>query len=146
SVIVEEYIPGEEYRIYVLNGKVIAALNRIPANIIGNGKNTIRELIREKNIKRKQIPSVRRRPIKIDEEVKRNVKKYNYTFNSILNNGEQIFLRKTSNLSAGGDPIDVTDQLTDEVKKVAVNAAKAIPGLTECGVDLIVDSRSNEGK
>lgn len=146
SVIIEEFIPGEEYRIYVIDGKAIAAMNRIPANIIGNGKNTIKELIKIKNKLRKQIPSVRGRSIKIDQEVLRNLEKYNYTLDSIPEKGERILLRKNSNVSSGGDPIDVTDILPAEVKKVAENAAKSVPGLVECGVDLIVDSRTNEGK
>lgn len=146
SVIAEEYIPGEEYRIYVIDGKVIAAMNRIPANVVGNGKNTIKELISMKNKLKREIASVRGRAIKIDEEVIRNIKKYNYTLNSIPKENEEVLLRKNSNISSGGDPVDVTDDLSDSLKDVAIKAVDAIPGLIECGVDLIVDSRNGVGK
>ncbi len=146
GVIVEEYIPGEEYRIYVIDGKIIAAMNRLPANITGDGERSIRKLIIEKNKQRKQIPSVRARPIKIDAEVTRNIEAYEYTIDSIPAIGEKLLLRKNSNISSGGDPVDVTDLLNEQVKDVAVKAAKAVPGLVETGVDLIVDNRDNSGK
>lgn len=146
NVILEEFIPGEEYRIYVLDGKVIAGLNRLPANVIGDGVNTIKKLIKIKNAEREQIPSVRGRPIKIDSEVKRNVKNYGYTMDSVPPEGERLLLRKNSNISSGGDPVDATDILDDKVKDVAVMAAKAVSGLVECGVDLIVDERDGVGR
>ncbi|WP_271400390.1 acylphosphatase [Salinicoccus roseus] len=146
EVILEEFIPGEEYRIYVLNGEVIAGLNRLPANVIGDGVNSLRKLIKIKNAERQQIPSVRGRPIKIDSEVKRNIKDYDYNLDSIPQKGERILLRKNSNLSTGGDPVDATDILDVKVKEVAVKAAKSVPDLVECGVDLIVDERDGTGK
>ncbi|MHC0552911.1 ATP-grasp domain-containing protein [Salinicoccus sp. CNSTN-B1] len=127
EVILEEFIPGEEYRIYVLNGEVIAGLNRLPANVIGDGVNSLRKLIKIKNAERQQIPSVRGRSIKIDSEVKRNIKDYDYNLDSIPQKGERILLRKNSNLSTGGDPVDATDILDVKVKEVAVKAAKSVP-------------------
>lgn len=145
SVIIEEHVAGEEYRVYVVDGQVIGAINRIPAYIIGDGKSTIRELIREKNKKRAQIPSLRKRPIKIDSEVKKYISKAGYKLNSILNKNEQLFLRRNSNVSSGGEPIDVTDQLPDHIKKIAINASRAIPGLPICGADIMVDKDNNSG-
>ncbi len=146
EVILEEFIPGEEYRIYVLNGEVLAGLNRMPANVVGDGVNSLRKLIKIKNAEREQIPSVRGRSIKIDSEVKRNIKDYDYTLDSVPQKGEKILLRKNSNLSTGGDPVDATEILDGKVKEVAVKAAKSVPDLVECGVDLIVDERDGIGK
>ncbi|MEZ2457746.1 acylphosphatase [Salinicoccus roseus] len=146
NVILEEFIPGEEYRIYVLNGEVIGAMNRLPANVVGDGVNSLRKLIRIKNAEREQIPSVRGRSIKIDSEVKRNIKNYGYNLTSVPQKGERILLRKNSNISTGGDPVDATDILDEKVKEAAIKAAEAVPGLVECGVDLIVDERDGTGK
>lgn len=145
EVIIEQHITGEEYRIYVIDGKVIGAINRIPANIIGDGKSSIQQLITKKNLERKKNPNLKNRPIKIDKEVKKYVKQAGYTFESIPKKDEQIFLRKNSNVSSGGDPIDVTDELTPEIKEIAVGASKAIPGLVQCGVDVIVNKANNTG-
>lgn len=146
SVIVEEFVTGEEYRIYVIDGKVIGAMNRIPPNIIGDGTSTIRQLIKEKNKRRDNIPSVRGRPIKIDKETRKNIKQAGFTLDSVLPKDQRLFVKKTSNISAGGDPVDATDELPDHIKQVAVDAVKAIPGLVECGVDLIFDKNRNTGK
>src|SRR5699024_10147325 len=65
-----------------------------------------------------------------------------YTLESVLKKGERLYLRKVSNVTTGADPIDVTDQLTSEQKQIAINATKAIPGLTHCGVDMIINGQS----
>ncbi len=57
------------------------------------------------------------------------LEKQGYTLKSIPSKDERIFLKSKNNVSSGGDSVDVTDELTDEIKLVAVNAAKAIPGL-----------------
>ncbi|MCK0470261.1 ATP-grasp domain-containing protein [Halalkalibacter sp. APA_J-10(15)] len=145
EVIVERYIQGEEIRIYVLDGKVLGAANRRPANIIGNGENTIQELIRIKNKERKEIPHLYFRPIRIDREVQHSINMAGYDLNSIPKKGRRIYLRKISNVSKGGEPIDVTDQLTDAVKEIAVKAVQVVPGLTQCGVDMIVDPTMKSG-
>lgn len=145
EVLVEQHIAGDEYRVYVIDGKVIGAIHRIPANVIGDGKSTIRELIDEKNNQRKLNPNLRGRNLKIDKEVKNNIQQAGYTLDSILPKNEQLFLRKNSNVSTGGEPIDVTNQLTKEIKEIAVKACKAIPGLVQCGVDIMVDTKNNKG-
>lgn len=145
AVIVEQYFTGDEYRIYIIDGQVVGAVNRIPANIIGDGVSTITQLITEKNKARKKVPHLYNRPIKIDKEVINIVQQHGYTLHSVPNKNEQLFLRKISNISAGGDPVDVTDDLTPEIKKIAIDAVKAVPGLNQCGVDMIVSSDRKSG-
>ncbi|WP_339180224.1 acylphosphatase [Oceanobacillus sp. FSL W7-1293] len=137
--IVEKHYNGNEYRIYVVGDKVIGATNRIPANINGDGINTVEKLIEIKNEERKQNPYLAPKPIKIDYEVSYMLERSGYKLDSIPKQGEQIFLREKSNLSSGGDPIEATDELTDEVKQIAVNALKALPAIPHAGVDIIVD-------
>lgn len=145
DIIIEEFIPGTEYRVLLVNGEIIGAVNRIPANITGDGKSTIQELINKKNAIKKNNPCLSGKIIKIDKEVLDSLKRYGYELNSIPNYQEKIFLRTKSNISAGGDPIDVTDSMTEELKEIAVKAANSIPGLDICGLDMIVDTENNRG-
>ncbi|WP_373893899.1 acylphosphatase [Virgibacillus sp. CBA3643] len=145
DVIVEKYIPGIEYRILVVDGEVIGAVNRIPANVVGNGKNSIEELIKMKNKEKKNNPNLSKKTIKIDKEVLDSIQSLGYELETILEDGERIYLRSKSNASTGGDPIDVTNELTDELISIATKSFHAIPGLDVCGLDMIVDKENNTG-
>lgn len=146
DVIIEQYIPFEkEFRIIVLEDRVLGAMNRIPANIIGDGVHSIRQLIQLKNEQRRKNPHLTNRLIKIDMEVQNLIKAAGYTLDSVLAEGEQLFLRVQSNLSNGGDSVDVTDRLTPELEEIAIRATKAIPGLAHSGVDMMVDEKNNTG-
>lgn len=145
EIIMEKHVYGEEYRVYVVDGEVIGAIKRIPAYIIGDGLTSIKKLILHKNKKRKETPSLRSRPIKINTEVKECISQAGYTLDSILEKNKRLVLRKNSNVSSGGEPIDVTDELSDNIKQIAVNACKAIPGLPISGVDIIVDENIDSG-
>jgi len=141
--LVEKHYEGNEYRIYVVGDKVIGATNRVPANVTGNGEDTIEKLIEIKNEERKQNPYLSPKPIKVDYEVTYMLERAGYTVTSIPKEGEQIFLREKSNLSSGGDPIEATDELSDEVKQIAVDSLKALPSIPHAGVDIIVESKDN---
>lgn len=145
DIIVEKYISGTEYRILLINGDIVAAVNRIPANVIGDGVNTIEQLINLKNKSKKQNPNLSKKVIKIDREVLKTLEQSGYKLDSIPSDGERIFVRQNSNVSTGGDAIDVTDELSEEVKKIAIKASKAIPGLDVCGLDMIVNNNKNKG-
>ncbi|MED3655571.1 acylphosphatase [Heyndrickxia sporothermodurans] len=141
EIIVEQYVTGKEYRVYVVGDQVVAAYNRVPANVIGDGIHTISELIVLKNEERKKNARLYSCLIEIDKEILEFLQDAGYTFESIPEKGEQIFLRKKTNVSSGGDPVDVTDTLSTEIKKIAINALKAVPNLCQGGVDIII----NEG-
>lgn len=144
ELIVQQFIVGDEVRVYVLKDEVLAAVNRLPANIVGDGHHTIMQLIRNKNELRKYTPHLHHRPIRVDNEVKNSLAIANYTLDSVLEKGERLYLRKISNVSTGGEPIDVTDALTVEQRKIAVQATMSIPGLTHCGVDMIVNQETGD--
>lgn len=139
NYMIEKYYTGQEYRVYVVGGKVIGAINRLPANITGDGVNTIEGLIKIKNKTRKKNPYLQRKPIKVDYEVNQKLENLGYNLETVPKKGETVFLRNISNLSTGGDSISATYELTDEVKKVAVNSLKALPSIPQGGVDVIVD-------
>lgn len=145
KVIVEKFFQGEDHRLYVVGNKVIGVVKRIPASVIGNGKDTITELLEKKNEQRNDIPSFEDKPIRINNETKELLRRLGYTENSIPEKGEIVVLKSKSNLSAGGDSLDMTDETSEEMKKIAVSAVKAIPNLAQAGVDMIIDQENNTG-
>ncbi|SEQ77475.1 ATP-grasp domain-containing protein [Piscibacillus halophilus] len=144
KMIVEQYFKGEEYRLYVVNGEVAGVIKRTPANITGNGKDTIQKLIEDKNAERKKVPNLHARLIKIDHEVLQHLDQEGYSLESILENGKKLFLRQKGNLSTGGDSIDFTEEISETVKDIAIKASYAIPGLPQCGVDVLYNSKDNK--
>ncbi|MCR2821425.1 ATP-grasp domain-containing protein [Lederbergia panacisoli] len=142
DVLLEKFIEGEEYRIFVVDNKVIAAIKRIPANVVGDGISTIRSLIAQKNKERKKNPRLYSCLIKIDHEVESFTKMAGFTLDSIPNKGEQIFLRANTNVSTGGDSVDVLDELPMEIKNVAIKTLQVMPGLPHAGVDVIINQNA----
>lgn len=139
EVIVEQHVKGPEYRVYVVEDQVVAAYNRIPANITGDGIHTIEELIDLKNYERRQNARLNSCLIHIDVEILEFIGKKGYSLTSIPEKGEYILLREKTNVSSGGDPLDVTDKISEETKQIAIDAVKAIPGLYHAGVDVIIN-------
>ena len=143
DILVEEFIPGTEYRFFILDGKCEAVLLRVAANVVGDGVHTIRELVDLKN----QDPlrgRDHRSPLEIiqlgDIELLM-LEQQGYTADTILPAGVKADLRRNSNISTGGDSIDVTDQMHDSYKQLAAQMATAM-GAWVCGVDLIIPDTS----
>lgn len=136
EALVEEYCNGEDYRILVLNGKVIAACHRIKPFLIGDGVKTLKELIDEYNSKRKK-------PIKNDEEFRRQLIDQKISLTDIIVKDKKIFVRGNANVSTGGMVEDVTDKISDYFKGIAVKALEIIGG-KYMGVDLMTDDISKE--
>lgn len=145
ELIIEKYFAGEDYRVYVMEDKVLAVLDRISANVIGDGLKTVNELLIDKNKERNKSPAFYNRSIKIDKEMHQMLKLNGYTLQSIPEKGERVYLKSKNNISAGGDPIDITEELSPEIKNIAVRAVEAIPGITHGGVDIIVDKNRSSG-
>ncbi|WP_432766868.1 bifunctional glutamate--cysteine ligase GshA/glutathione synthetase GshB [Streptococcus suis] len=142
-VLVEEFVAGTEYRFFVLDGKCEAVLLRVAANVVGDGQSTIRELVEQKN----QDPlrgRDHRSPLEIinlgDIELLM-LEQQGYTPDTVLPEGVQAFLRGNSNISTGGDSIDMTDQMDQSYKQLAAAMATAM-GAWACGVDLIIPDRT----
>jgi cyanophycin synthetase len=145
EILLEEYIQGNDYRVFVLNGKVEAVMQRIPAHVVGDGIHTIKQLVKRHN----QNPLIGKgyeKPmfkIIIDDEVLRILKKQKKSLTYIPSRRETIFLRQNANISTGGIGKDVTDEIRNSIKQVAVSAANAI-GLNAAGVDIIFDDLSKK--
>ena len=140
NIIVENHVFGEDHRVFVVGDKVVAALKRVPANVIGDGKHTIRQLIDKKNILRKNNPNLSKNLIKIDKDTIYHLDILNYHLENVPDLNEVIYLRSISSISSGGDAIDITRSISEEEKSIAVKAIKAIPGLNHGGVDIIYDN------
>lgn len=141
SILIEEFIKGTEYRFFVLDDKVYAVLLRVPANVKGDGKNTIEELVIQKNRDplRGRDHRTPLESIQLGELENLMLKSQGYEIHSIPKNDEIIYLRENSNISTGGDSIDVTDQIPEDYKKIAVDAVSAL-GVKICGIDFIIEN------
>ena len=143
KVVVEEYFEGREYRFLVIDDKVRAIAYRVPANVIGDSKSSIYELVKDKNKIRGNDYTHPLLKIVVDDEVIRHLKDQKLTLGSKPEKGQQVFLRKNSNLSTGGDSVDVTDEIPEFYKRIAENATKAA-GLKISGVDIIIKDIAEE--
>jgi len=147
GVIIEEMFAGNEYRILLSQEKVIGILNRIPANVVGDGISTIKKLITEKN--KEDIRGAKggvksHLKIRVDKKLLDYLNEQKLDLSSIPKKGKQIFLRKVSNVSQGGEAIDCTDIAHPSVIKIALKAIRTIPGLSFAGIDFMTKDISKK--
>ena len=140
TVLVEEFVSGKEYRFLVLGGEVAAVIHRVPANVTGDGKKTIRELVAEKNAdpRRGRGHKTPLEKISLGETEKNFLAAQRKSFSYIPAPGETVFLRENSNISTGGDSIDYTDLVHESYKEYVKRAVRSI-GAVITGVDAIID-------
>jgi len=139
SVIVEQFIPGCDYRMLVIDGELRAAAKRVPAHVVGDGVHTIEDLVREANRDPRRGAGQRNAwtRLEFDEQSDRLLAELGYRRDSVARGGEIVYLRRNANTSAGGTAVDVTDQVHPQNHDIAVRAATSI-GLDVAGVDLLV--------
>jgi len=137
-VLLEEFLCGRDYRVLVINGKMVAASERIPAHVYGDGKHTLRELVEIENSNplRGEGHEKPMTKIRLDAETWNYLAKSSLSLKAVPKFGEMIFLKQTANLSTGGMAIDVTDLVHPEIRVLCERAARFV-GLDICGVDLI---------
>ncbi len=138
SVIVERYYTGRDHRVLVVNGKVVAVAERVPAHVVGDGKSTIQELIDETNRdpNRGEGHDTVLTRIQVDRNTWQLLEQKGYTLETVLNKGEICYLRATANLSTGGIAVDRTDEIHPENVWLAQRVAKII-GLDIAGMDIV---------
>jgi D-alanine-D-alanine ligase-like ATP-grasp enzyme len=118
-LLIEEHIQGHEYRLFVTKNNFFAAVNRIPANIRGDGKSSIQSLIDLENFRRINPRTTCLCTIKVDDVLKNYLKKKNLSLKYKPRKGKKIQLRYSSNVCMGGNCIDVTDQVHPSIKEFA---------------------------
>lgn len=135
--LVQKVLVGKDYRIVVLDNKVISAYERIPLNVLGDGKSTISNLLRKKQ--QEFIASSRDTQINPnDPRIKTKLRRSGLSFRSVPIKGEKVFLLDNANLSSGGDSVDVTKEMHPRFKKLAIKLTRDM-GLRLCGVDLMIN-------
>ncbi|HAQ8211201.1 TPA: bifunctional glutamate--cysteine ligase GshA/glutathione synthetase GshB [Enterococcus faecium] len=142
SVLVEEFMPGTEYRFFVIDGEVQAIMLRVPASVIGDSIRTVKELVEEKNSDPLRGTN-HRAPlelIQLGELEQLMLKEQGLTIESVPQANQIVYLRENSNISTGGDSIDMTDEFSEAYKKIAVSAVEAL-GAKISGIDLIIPDK-----
>ncbi len=134
--LVQRLVAGQDYRLVVLDDKIISAYERIPLNVTGDGVSTISELLRQKQ--ELFIKTGRDTNIKFeDPRIADTLSLQNMTAESVPIAGQNVKLLSNANLSTGGDAVDVTDFVTPEIRDLCVRLTRDM-GLRLCGVDLML--------
>lgn len=140
-VMVEKFITGHDYRLLVVGDKLIAAAQRDPPHVIGDGLHTVRELVDIVNAdpRRGEGHATSLTKIRFDNIAHSRLAVQGYTADSVLPKGARAVLRNNANLSTGGTATDVTDDVHPEVAARAVDAARMV-GIDIAGVDVVCES------
>ncbi len=138
STLVEEVVEGSDYRMLVIDGRLCAAAQRIPAHVVGDGKHSIEELVEEVNLdpRRGSGPNQSWTRIALDAEADRVLAAHGHDRRTVPPPGQTVYLRRNANTSDGGSAVDVTDRVHPDNREIAERAARAI-GLDVAGVDLL---------
>lgn len=142
-VIAERFIRGNDYRLLVINYKLVAAAKRTPAKVIGDGVSTIKELIEQENqhpdrgVDHEKVLT----KIEIDDNTESILLKKSLTLDTVLPIGNVLYLKDTANLSSGGTAEDVTDSVHPDTVFMAERTARLL-NLNICGIDLIANDIS----
>ena len=140
-IIVEKFITGFDYRILVIDNKLVAAAKRVPAHVVGDGTATIQELITTTNLDPRRGYGHENvlTQIDVDRDTEDLLEKLGYTLTTIPKVDEIVFLKSTANLSTGGTSVDVTDMMHPENIFLAERISRVI-GLDVCGVDIMAQN------
>lgn len=141
DLIIERYTPGDDLRIYVVEDTVVGAINRVKAHVVGDGVNTIENIINKKNALRSENPYLLKKLILFDDDLLSCLREQGYNLQSVLSNNEKVYIKSKSNLTSGGDSVDITDTIQPEVKDLAIKAVRSITGLKHAAVDLLFDGK-----
>lgn len=134
--LVQRVVRGRDYRIVVLDNKVISAYERIPLSIVGDGTSSIKELLRKKQ--KRFRAGGRDTRIRLDDiRIAHKLGLQKLALRSVPERGKRIYLLDNANLSSGGDAIDVTKPIHPEFKRLAIKLTRDM-GLRFSGVDLMV--------
>ena len=140
-IIVEKFITGYDFRVLVIDNKLVAAAKREPAHVRGDGTQNIQQLIDETNTDSRRGYGHENvlTQIDVDRDTTDLLEKLNYTLETIPRKGEVVYLKSTANLSTGGTSVDVTDMMHPENIFLCERISRVI-GLDICGVDIMAEN------
>ena len=138
AIIVENSIAGHDYRLLCVNGRFVAAIERQPASVVGNGRSSVRELIERENRspQRSDTPTSPMGKIQTDESMHLYLEEQGLDLDSVIQSDRTVYLRKVANLSSGGFSIDATDKVHPDNIILAQDIAQHFR-LTCMGIDII---------
>ena len=135
-VLLESFHAGHDLRIVVIGYEVVAAAIRHPAQVLGDGKHSIRELI-DAQSRRRQAATGGESRIPLDDETERTLRAAGFGYDDVLPAGQRLAVRRTANLHTGGTLEDVTERLHPVLAEAAVRAARALE-IPVVGLDFMV--------
>lgn len=136
EILIEEHVAGDDLRVVVIDGTVVAAAVRRPPVVVGDGETTVRKLVETLSRRRSRATGGESK-IPVDSTTAATVQEEGYGLDDVLPAGERLLVRRTANLHTGGTMEDVTDILHPKLAEVAITAAEAI-GIPVTGIDLLV--------
>lgn len=141
KVVVERFVTGYDFRVLVINHKMVAAARRVPASVVGDGVLTIQELIDKENEDPRRGYGHENvlTEITVDKDTLDLLEKLDYTLDTVVSKGEILYLKSTANLSTGGTSIDVTDMVHPENIVLFERVSKII-GLDVAGIDIMAEN------
>lgn len=141
EVMVEKFLPGDDYRLLVVGSHLVAAARRDPPSVTGDGVHTVRELVEKVNQdpRRGEGHATSLTKIRLDDIALGRLELQHLTPESVPEKGRRVILRNNANLSTGGTATDVTDDVHPDVAASAIAAARMV-GLDICGVDVVCES------
>jgi cyanophycin synthetase len=140
-VIVEKFITGYDFRVLIIDNKLVAAAKREPAHVKGDGKQTIQQLIDETNLDPRRGYGHENvlTQIDVDRDTTDLLEKLGYTLETVPRKDEVVYLKSTANLSTGGTSVDITDMMHPENIFLCERISRVI-GLDICGVDIMAEN------
>lgn len=138
AVMVEAFVAGDDHRLMVVDGKLMAAIRREPSVVVGDGVSTLGDLLAKLNANRlpNMVKSHYLRPVQIDAVLERQLVHQSVALDTVLAVGMRITLRSNANLSTGGVCIDVTEFIHPQIRAMAETLAQTV-GLATTGLDYI---------
>ena len=138
SVVVESFLEGDDHRLLVVNGELVAATRRTPGHVVGDGEHTVAQLIDMVNQDPRRGVGHEKvlTRLELDAQAHRMLERAGLSAESVPENGRPVYLRSTANLSTGGTATDVTDVIHPDNREMAERAVRAI-GLDVGGVDFL---------
>ena len=138
GVLVEQFVEGQDHRMLVVGGRLIAVAKRVPGHVVGDGAHTVAELVDIVNADPRRGVGHEKvlTQLVFDEQAERLLELAGFTRDTVLEDGQLFYLRSTGNLSTGGTSVDLTDQVHPDNRDMAERAIRAI-GLDVGGVDFL---------
>ena len=141
DILVERFMPGNDFRLLVVGDKLVAAARRDPPKVVGDGVHTVQQLVEEvnKDPRRGSGHATSLTKIRFDDIARECLANQGLSAESVPAKGQRVNLRHNANLSTGGSATDVTDDVHPDVAARAIAAAHMV-GLDICGVDVVADT------